>query len=160
MVVGTKMESSEEIKSLDRNHDGIASVNYVQTPDFSSFTVDRTTGLYSGEPPTNIYAPKGSYAVSNNTIYHLAMDNRIKGFRGWITLNQPVGQQAKDFSMEVFGIFDNGSVSIATGIEQPRILLLNNNESVYDLSGRKVGTLGNSLPKGMYIVKGKKFFVK
>lgn len=160
LVLGTKMESSEEIGSLDGNHDGVASVNYVQTPGFSTFTVDRTTGLYSGEPPTNIYAPKGSYAVSNNTIYHLAMDNRIKGFRGWITLNQPVGQQAKDYSMEVFGIFDNGSVSIATGIEQPRILLLNNNESVYDLSGRKVGTLGNSLPKGMYIVKGKKFFVK
>lgn len=160
LVVGTKMESSEEIKSLDRNHDGIASVNYVQTPDFSSFTVDRTTGLYSGSIETNIYAPKGSYAVSNNTIYHLAMDNRIKGFRGWITLNQPVGQQAKDFSMEVFGIFDNGSVSIATGVEQPRIQLFYNDEAVYDLTGRKVGTLGTSLPKGMYIVKGKKFFVK
>ena len=160
LVVGTKMESSEDIKSLDRNHDGIASVNYVQTPGFSSFTVDRTTGLYSGSIETNIYAPKGSYAVSNNTIYHLAMDNRIKGFRGWITLNQPVGQQAKDFSMEVFGIFDKGSVSIATGIEQPRIQLFYNDEAVYDLTGRKVGTLGSSLPKGMYIVKGKKFFVK
>jgi hypothetical protein len=32
---------------------------------------------------------------------------------------------------------------------------------VYDLCGRKVGTFGStSLPKGIYIVAGKKIFVK
>lgn len=59
--------------------------------------------------------------------------------------------------MEVFGIFDKEPVSIATGAELPRIQILDNDEAVYDLTGRKVGTLGFSLPKGMYIVRGKKF---
>lgn len=153
------MEDTEEtIESLDGNHDGKASVNYVRTPGYKSFSV--SGGIYTGTTAQGIYATKGSYAVSNNTIYHLARDTPLKGFRGWITLDNPVNQQAKDFSMEVFGIFDKEPVSIATGAELPRIQILDNDESVYDLTGRKVGTLGFSLPKGMYIVRGKKFLVK
>lgn len=49
---------------------------------------------------------------------------------------------------------------VTTGAELPSIQILSNDEAVYDLTGRKVGTLGKNLPKGMYIVKGKKFFVK
>ncbi|MBR5038064.1 MAG: hypothetical protein IKX65_05010 [Prevotella sp.] len=161
----TVMESSETIESLDGNHNGVASVVYVQTPDFENFSVKN--GIYNGQTETDIYAPKGSYAVSYSsttnkaTIFHLNRDTRIKGFRGWINLDQPVGQQAKDFSMEVYGMFDKEPVvSITTDIDLPRILLFNDNEPVYDLTGRKVGTLGTSLPKGMYIVRGKKFFVK
>lgn len=33
-------------------------------------------------------------------------------------------------------------------------------DTIYDLGGRKVGTIGTRLPKGIYIVRGKKFFVK
>ena len=152
------MESSEEIESLDGNHDGTASVNYVRTPGYKSFSV--SDGIYTGTTANGIYATKGSYAVSNNTIYHLAKDTPLKGFRGWITLQQPVGQQAKDFSMEVFGIFDKEPVSIATDVELPRIQILSDDEAVYDLFGRKVGNLGSSLPKGLYIVRGKKYLVK
>jgi hypothetical protein len=59
----------------------------------------------------------------------------------------------------MFGMFDeepehNGTNSV------PRIHLLSSDESVYDLYGRKVGTLGDTLPKGIYIVKGKKYMVK
>lgn len=151
-------ENSQTITSLDGNHDGIASVNYVRTPGYKSFSV--SGGIYTGTTANGIYATKGSYAVSNNTIYHLAKDTPLKGFRGWITLEQPVGQQAKDFSMEVFGIFDKEPVSIATDVDLPRIQILNSDEAVYDLSGRKVGNLGSSLPKGLYIVRGKKYLVK
>ena len=42
----------------------------------------------------------------------------------------------------------------------PRIHLFTADESVYDLYGRKVGKLGDTLPKGIYIVKGKKYMVK
>lgn len=153
------MEDAEEtIESLDGNHNGIASVNYVRTPGYKSFSV--SGGVHYGDEAMGIYATKGSYAVSNNTIYHLAKDTPLKGFRGWITLQEPVGQQAKDFSMEVFGIFDKEPVSIATDVDLPRIQILNNDEAVYDLSGRKVGNLGSSLPKGLYIVRGKKYLVK
>ena len=136
-----------------------ATGNYVQTPDYSSFSV--SGGIYSGSTDVKgIYAPKGSYAVSNNTLYHLNKDTRIKGFRGWLTLANEIGQEAKDFTMSVFGIFDKEPQSIATSAELPRIQLLSDDESVYDLMGRKVGTLGSQLPKGIYIVRGKKYFVK
>ena len=158
MSVNVLMKNNQSIDSRDGNHDGIASVNYVRTPGYSSFSV--SGGIYSGNVANGIYASKGSYAVSNNTIYHLAKDTPIKGFRGWITLEQPVGQQAKEFSMEIFGIFDKEPVSVTTDVELPSIQILSGDEAVYDLSGRKVGNLGSSLPKGLYIVRGKKYLVK
>ncbi|MBR6926365.1 MAG: hypothetical protein IKH52_04060 [Bacteroidaceae bacterium] len=49
-----------------------------------------------------------------------------------------------------------------TGISEQLLVPINLSEdtSVYDLMGRKVGTVGTSLPKGVYIVQGKKFYVK
>lgn len=146
-------------KSQDGSNNVTTSVNYVQTPGYSTFTV--SGGIYNGTADVNgIYAPKGSYAVSNNTLYHLNKDTRIKGFRGWLTLANEIGQEAKDFTMSVFGIFDKEPQSVATSAELPRIQLLSDDESVYDLMGRKVGKLGSQLPKGIYIVRGKKYFVK
>ena len=158
MSVNVLMKDEQSIVSRDVNHKGKASVNYVRTPGYKSFSV--TGGVHYGDEAMGIYATKGSYAVSNNTIYHLAKDTPLKGFRGWITLEEPVGQQAKDFTMEVFGIFDKEPVSIATDVDLPRIQILSDDEAVYDLSGRKVGNLGSSLPKGLYIVRGKKYLVK
>ena len=154
----TVTDSYDKINSLT------ATVNYIQTPGFDRFTV--SGGIYNGSTETDIYAPKGSYAVgydnNNNitTIYHLGKDTRIKGFRGWIEITNALGSEAKELSMEVYGIFDKVPVSIATGTEQLRLTLLSGDESVYDLSGRKVGTLGSTLSKGLYIVNGKKFLVK
>lgn len=152
-------------KSYDGSNRITATVNYIQTPSFNSFTV--SGGIYNGITDVKgIYAPKGSYAVSFSsttnkaTIFHLNKDTRIKGFRGWMELNSELGSEAKELSMEIYGMFDEVPVSIATGAELPRIQILDNDEAVYDLTGRKVGTLETSLPKGMYIVKGKKFLVK
>ena len=165
LPLGTLKKEEQAIESLDSDNDGIgdndgiASVNYVQTPGFSSFTVSGEY-IYNGSTDVKgIYAPKGSYVVSNNTILHLTKDTRIKGFRGWIELNQPLTTQSKDFTMEVFGMFDEvpeegGTTSV------PRIHLFTADESVYDLYGRKMGKLGDTLPKGIYIVKGKKYMVK
>ena len=147
----------QEIESLQNLHNGFAGVNYVQTPNFAGFSV--SDGIYTGTPDHGIYAPKGSYVVSNNTILHLAKDTRMKGFRGWINLDNAIESQSKEFTMEIFGMFDEvpeegGTTSV------PRIHLFTADESVYDLYGRKVGKLGDTLPKGIYIVKGKKYMVK
>ena len=153
----------QEIESLQNLHDGFAGVNYVQTPNYSGFRV--SNGIYTGTEANGIYAPKGSYVVSTNpetqesTIVHLNKDTRLKGFRGWINLNNAIDSQSKDFTMEIFGMFDEepeqgGTTSV------PRIHLFTADESVYDLYGRKVGKLGDTLPKGIYIVKGKKYMVK
>ena len=153
----------QEIESLQHLHDGFAGVNYVQTPNYSGFRV--SDGIYTGTEANGIYAPKGSYVVSTNpetqksTIVHLNKDTRLKGFRGWINLDNAIDSQSKDFTMEIFGMFDEepeqgGTTSV------PRIHLFTSDESVYDLYGRKMGKLGDTLPKGIYIVKGKKYMVK
>ena len=152
----------QKIESLQHLHDGFAGVNYVQTPNYTGFRV--RDGIYTGSEANGIYAPKGSYVVSTkpdtqeSTIVHLNKDTRLKGFRGWINLNNAIDSQSKDFTMEIFGMFDEvpeqgGATSV------PRIHLFTADESVYDLYGRKVGKLGDHLPKGIYIVKGKKFMV-
>ena len=143
--------------SYDNSNSITATANYVQTPNYSGFSV--SDGIYTGTPDHGIYAPKGSYVVSNNTILHLTKDTRIKGFRGWINLDNAIDSQSKEFTMEIFGMFDEepeqgGTTSV------PRIHLFTSDESVYDLYGRKMGKLGDTLPKGIYIVKGKKYMVK
>ena len=156
----TTLKGEQEVTlSFDNTNSITATANYVQTPDFANFRVSKSDGLYTGSTAQGYYAPKGSYVVSNNTIVHLNKDNPLKGFRGWIKLAQELTQESKDFTMEIFGIFDEvpeegGTTSV------PRIHLFTADESVYDLYGRKVGKLGDTLPKGIYIVKGKKYMVK
>lgn len=154
MNLSKKMDNeTQKIKLLDPIDGeivGKAGVNYVKTPGFESY--------HAGDEAEGIYAPKGSYVVSNNTIYHLNKDNPLKGFRGWIVLSNGEDENSKDYSMDVFGMFEEPVGGGSTGL--PRIQLFSADESVYDLFGRKVGTLGTKLPKGIYIVKGKKFLVK
>ena len=151
LLLSKKMDDETQvIKSLTGESVGKAGVNYVKTPGFESY--------HAGDEAEGIYAPKGSYVVSNNTIYHLNKDNPIKGFRGWIVLSNGEDENSKDYSMDVFGMFEEPVGGGSTGL--PRIQLFSADESVYDLFGRKVGTLGTKLPKGIYIVKGKKFLVK
>ena len=157
LSLSKKMDNETQvIKSLNGESVGKAGVNYVQTPDYAGFRV--SDGIYTGTVAGGIYAPKGSYVVSDNNIVHLNKDTRIKGFRGWIDLSEGEGGSSKEYSMDVFGMFEEPVGGGSTGL--PRIQLFSADESVYDLFGRKVGTLGTKLPKGIYIVKGKKFLVK
>lgn len=157
LSVDTKMMDTLKIASLDGMHDGKAGVNYVQTPGSADFRV--SDGIYTGTVAEGIYAPKGSYVVSNNTIVHLNKDTPLKGFRGWIDLSSALDSGSKEYTMDVYGMFEEepGGGSV-TGV--PRIVLFGKDEAVYDISGRKVGTLGDQLTKGLYIVKGKKYLVK
>ena len=155
----TTLKGDQEVTlSFDGTNSITATANYVQTPDFANFRV--SNGIYTGgETAKGIYAPKGSYVVSNDKIVHLNKDNPLKGFRGWIQLAQDFTQESKDFTMEIFGMFDEVPEEGGT-TTVPRIHLFTADESVYDLYGRKVGKLGDTLPKGIYIVKGKKYMVK
>ena len=148
---------SQEITGYQNENSGIASVNYVQTAGYNTFQVN-SDGFYTGSE-NNIFAPNGAYVVSNNTIYHINKDTRLKGFRGWITLDHPI-PTSEELSMAVYGKFNNEGTETIIG-ELPTIhTQLPSNTAVYDLSGRRVGTIGMNLSKGLYIVNGKKFFVK
>ena len=158
LSLGTVM-AQNPIKSYNNANDGIEYANYIQTPGFENFTV--SDGEYNGT--ADVYAPKGGYAVSNNTIYHLNKDTPIKGFRGWITLTNPIeGEAVNVTGMAVDGIMEE--MDETTGLELSTILpvTLPADTPIYDICGRKVGTLEKSLtlPRGLYIVNGKKFMVR
>ena len=140
------------------NNDGVAHVSYVRTPGYSSFAV--SNGLYSGvdAPPAGTYATKGSYVISDGRIVEINKDTRLKGFRGWIKLSNSLFHTDSEAKISINGVVDEDG---ATGIDATAIVpqRLADDTAVYDLGGRKVGTLGMTLPKGIYIVKGKKFMV-
>ncbi|MBR4388333.1 MAG: hypothetical protein IKT00_04045 [Prevotella sp.] len=153
---GTVM-TQNNVSSLNNANDGIEFANYIQTPGFETFSV--SGGTYNGTADTKgVYAPKGGYAVSNNTIYHLNKDTPIKGFRGWITLTNPVEGEVEN----VTGMAVDGIMEDLSAIEDIPIVAngLSDDTSVYDICGRRVGTMGTALPRGMYIVNGKKFMVR
>lgn len=161
LPLGTVM-AQNNISSYNNANDGVEYANYIQTPGFETFTV--SSGIYNGSTDTkDVYAPKGGYAVSNNTIYHLNKDTRIKGFRGWITLTYPIEGEVENVTgLAVDGIMED--IDETTGLVLSTIMpaTLPDDTPIYDICGRKVSTLenGHSLPRGIYIVNGKKFMVR
>lgn len=159
----SKWSGSQSVGSYQDRNDGIAYVTYTQTPQFSQFRVDRD-GNYTGvAAPDHSYAPKGSYVMSGGKMYELAKDTRIKGFRGWITLTHSIFKDADDSAggahIAINGIIDDGSTD---GIDANTITPINPAviTGVYDLSGRRLDSSVDKLPKGLYIVNGKKLLVK
>lgn len=153
----------QSVGSFEGKNDGTGYVTYTQTPGFESFRVNKT-GIYKGtEAPENSYAPKGSYAMSKGKMYELSRDTPIKGFRGWITLTHSIFKNAES-SAAGAKIAINGVIEsdVPTAIDRDAVVPVNPKSinAVYDLSGRKVGTSVEGLPKGLYIVGGKKLLVK
>lgn len=164
------VNGNEEVSSLNGGNDGTAHVNYVQTPGFASFKVKG--GIYKGGPAgEGSYATKGSYAMSGGKMYELNKDTPIKGFRGWLTLSHSIFDDGGDGTaapakVSVDGVTDldgkslGGVATAIEGVQTARHDAGANGNVVYDLAGRRVGTVGMALPKGMYIVGGKKLLVK
>ena len=154
----------QEVGSYKSKNDGCGHVTYIQTPNFETFRVDiNGTKLPSVISSEGSYAPKGSYAMSGGKMYELSRDTRIKGFRGWITLSHSIFDNPSSFAVgariAIDGVLDGDD---ATGIDRHAIVPVNPNAitAVFDLSGRKVGESVDCLPKGLYIVNGKKLLVK
>ncbi len=151
-----------EVGSFQDKNDGCGYFTFIQTPNFDAFRVDKD-GNQLVNATEDSYAPKGSYAMSGGKMYVLSRDTRIKGFRGWITLTHSIfknaASSAAGASIAIDGIIDGDATS---AIDRHAVIPVNPNTVtvVYDLSGRKVGTSVECLPKGMYIVNGKKLLVK
>lgn len=147
-------------------------VSYVQTPSYSKFRVNSsgivirtsTTGYDLGIVDET-YATKGSYVLSKGKMYELKRDTPLKGFRGWITLTKSIfpnqTEAAAGAKFAIDGVID-GEDPIATSIDRHLAQPVNVRAiaGVYDLMGRKVSDTIENLPKGLYIVSGKKLLVK
>ena len=152
MVKVASTVSSIELNDLN----GIA-VNTTVAPS-ASVTVDGTTdevtfhGVY-----TSGFAPMGSFIISNNKFYLVDTDSdsdgisevALKAFRGYITVetgSNPIKALNFDFDDDATGInMVNGEGFMVNG-------------PVYNLSGQMVNgkSANGKLPKGIYIVNGKK----
>ena len=87
-------------------------------------------------------------------MYFLKSGTTIKGFRGWIT---DVNSTAASKKISINGIYDD-----TTSIDGMPVMERADHNIIYDISGRKVGTTEEmkQLPKGIYMVNGKKWIVK
>lgn len=142
------------------------------TPDDSYWVSDKGIGKADGATVAvkahatyfnGTAIPAGSYVLGQHkttkkyNMYYLTSGTTIKGFRGWITDDDSVlGAGAKPISIN--GVLDE--TDAIDGLTMDERLLQNG--TIYDLSGRKVGAVANmsQLPKGLYIVNGKKYVVK
>lgn len=129
---------------------------------FSSIGYDRDSG--NKNPDTSgPYVPAGSYVMSNDRVYHTQSDLKTKGFRAWIVDVEDSPAKTYNYRIAFNGVVDeNGSTEIEQVVNE-KMGQRQAGGGVYDLSGRKVAdaiTSHDSLPKGLYIVNGKKFVVK
>ena len=69
------------------------------------------------------------------------------------------GYQYLNFLGKIYSVIYQ-SVEAPSGIHGVTMDGADGQTTIYDLNGRRVGTLGDQLPKGLYIAKGKKFVVK
>ncbi len=137
---------------------------YVRTKNYDSFDKDNPTVPYvpkSYEQDGVIYGSyvlgKASPEATTTDMYRLKNNMRIKGFRGWIE-DVPLGASAK----VIFnGVYDNDETTNIEGTIVTPSRITDNR--IYSISGQLVNcdeNALNTLPKGMYIINGKKFVIK
>lgn len=120
-------------------------------------------GTYIAIPKTegaNNPIPAKSYVLSGGKwMYATNGVNKVKGLRGWIETG--IGNTSKSLIFNIDGVDEE---EVSTGIDGLFVNGAETNTSisktgVYSLSGQKISDNTN-LPKGIYIVNGRKMIVK
>lgn len=102
------------------------------------------------------YAPAGSYVMSGGDMYHLTGNwSSLIGTAWYITETTP-SSESKTF------VIDNGNGTTDINGIVTEMPAENAVEGIYNINGQKVASDKslNDLPKGIYIVNGKKYIVK
>lgn len=119
--------------------------NNVDFPEYSYFIDAKTNSFYQ-------YDPK---KVTTGTTPHAG------AFRSWIISTSTNPSEAKQLTMHINGIEEQGETTAIwnaiSGNDDAEVA----SKGIYSLSGQKMNAADTrSLPKGIYIVNGKKFIVK
>ena len=123
----------------------------------------RMVGTYVAIPKVEGAAnpiPANSYVLSGGSwMYATNGVNKVKGLRGWIETG--IGNTSKSLIFNIDGVDEE---EVSTGIDGLFVNGAETNTSisktgVYSLSGQKISDNTN-LPKGIYIVNGRKMIVK
>lgn len=121
-------------------------------------TYDEKTGILSGRDPLN-----GAYIMRGGNIVQVPSNKEygLKGFRCWFEVKGG-SSQAKPLRLEIDGISDDAT-SIDEINSQPAQFTSRHKgiSGVFNLDGQKVreGESTQNLPKGIYIVNGRKVVV-
>lgn len=137
------------------NIEGVSCPEGMVTPDNHTVEVGgKLSYTYFYHRPNN--APKGSYVMSGGKMYHIPND--WTGLLGTCWYITDLSQDGKTLQLMVNG---EGGTTDINGIvtELPGD---NAHEGVYNINGQKVadGTSLKNLPKGIYIMNGKKYVIK
>lgn len=110
-------------------------------------------------------APAKAYAFSNGKLYHITTDMPIKGFRCWIEDKHQMGTSSSA-PRHPLGTYIGGVSDETTAIDWVYGEYgdeKTGDGKIYNVNGQVVGTdktALSTLPKGIYVVNGKKFVVK
>ena len=120
--------------------------NNVDFPEYSYFIDAKTNSFYQYDPTK----------VETNTVKPHA-----GAFRSWIISTSTNPSEAKQLTMHINGIEEQGETTAIwnaiSGNDDAEVA----SKGIYSLSGQKMNAADtSSLPKGIYIVNGKKFIVK
>ena len=127
----------------------ISTYGFSKTTDYVDFvpTLGSTTIGTAGDDASSII-----FLGAGNKLYNpTAMPAQMKGFRGYFRVHD-AGANARRFNIKI----DDDEDEI-TGVQEFESSSVQESASYYDLQGRKVS---GQLPKGIYIVNGKKVIVK
>lgn len=158
----------DDILYRDDNRNGVTTFAcYYRTSGYDQISGNTVTNPSAIE--NGVYVPKHSYVIGQNAdktqaaLYWIKNNMKVKGFRGWLVDGDKTGS-TNSAKFYLGGIFEDSSEVSGIGIqtmEGNAAKMISN--GVFDLSGRKVATSAEqmeTLPKGMYIVNGKKYIVK
>ena len=131
---------------LDKNGWNWNNETGIICPNFdTSLTIHQATGM--NDPARWVFNPSNK---EDNVDDYVKCDDFVVGSSG--------GGSAKQFTMDFGATSDN----VITGISEMKVLpeATAKDTKIYTLDGISVGTSVKNLPKGIYIVNGKKYVVK
>lgn len=139
------LTSQKVVDIVNSDYKCTGSWNNVDFPEYSYFIDAKTNSFY-------LYDPK---KVTTGTTPHAG------AFRSWIISNSNNPAAAAQLTMHINGIEEQGETTAIwnaiSGNDDAEVA----SKGIYSLSGQKMNaTDTSSLPKGIYIVNGKKFIVK
>jgi hypothetical protein len=143
------IKTSKEVETIEADDATLTTdVNNVETSDEWE-----TKGWFKGSFVKTV-VPEDGLFLNDNKFWYSTGKTNIKAFRGWFELNAVLDKET-DFGAKVFLDIDDEPTDIE-GIETAERALKGD---VFDLQGRKVASSGSkmsNLPKGIYVVNGKK----
>ena len=139
------LTSQKVVDIVNSDYKCTGSWNNVDFPEYSYFIDAKTNSFY-------LYDPK---KVTTGTTPHAG------AFRSWIISNSNNPAAAAQLTMHINGIEEQGETTAIwnaiSGNDDAEVA----SKGIYSLSGQKMNAVDTrSLPKGIYIVNGKKFIVK